>query len=67
MQGTIATFDPDGHTGTLLLDDGTELPFGRAAFAASGLRLLRLGQRVVIESDGAGSVTAVSIPGIDAS
>jgi hypothetical protein len=64
MQGTIAGFDPDAHTGTLLLDDGTELEFGPDAFAASGLRLLRLGQRVVIESTAAGGVTSVSIPGI---
>jgi hypothetical protein len=65
MQGTIATFDPDGHTGTLLLDDGTELEFGPEAFAASGLRLLRLGQRVKIDADSAGGVTSVAIPGIE--
>lgn len=67
MQGTVATYDPDAHTGTLLLDDGTELAFGAEAFAGSGLRLLRLGQRVRIESDSAGAVTRVAIPGIDAS
>ncbi|MEV6629135.1 cold-shock protein [Actinoplanes sp. NPDC051470] len=65
MQGTIATFHPDAHSGTLLLDDGTELEFGPEAFAASGLRLLRLGQRVVIGVSPAGGVTSVSIPGID--
>jgi len=65
MQGTIATFDPDGQTGTLLLDDGTELEFGPEAFAASGLRLLRLGQRVKIDADSAGAVTSVAIPGIE--
>ena len=43
MQGTVATFDPDTRSGTLLLDDGTELAFGAPAFDASGLRLLRLG------------------------
>ena len=32
MQGTVATFDPQTHTGTLLLDDGTELAFPAAAF-----------------------------------
>ena len=64
MQGTIATYDPDAHSGTLLLDDGTELGFGPNAWAASGLRLLRLGQRVTIESDASGQVARVSIPGI---
>ena len=64
MQGTIATFDPQSHTGTLLLDDGTELPFPAAAFRASGLRLLRLGQRVTVEADAAGTVARVSVPGI---
>jgi cold shock CspA family protein len=65
MQGTIATFDADTHTGTLLLDDGTELPFPAAAFQRSGLRLLRLGQRVTIEADSSGIVTGVWLPGID--
>ncbi|MET0419410.1 MAG: cold-shock protein [Actinoplanes sp.] len=64
MQGTIATFDSDSHSGTLLLDDGTELPFGAAAFEQSGLRRLRLGQRVDIESDTTGAVRTVRIPGI---
>jgi 2-phospho-L-lactate guanylyltransferase len=65
MQGTIATFDPDTHSGTLLLDDGTELAFDGPAFDRSGLRLLRLGQRVHVESDAAGSIRRVSLPGID--
>ena len=65
MQGTIATFDPQTHAGTLLLDDGTELPFPAEAFRRSGLRLLRLGQRVGVEADPAGTVTRVSLPGID--
>ena len=64
MQGTIATFDPTARAGTLLLDDGSELPFDAAAFARSGLRLLRLGQRVTVESDEAGTVRRVGIPGI---
>jgi 2-phospho-L-lactate/phosphoenolpyruvate guanylyltransferase len=65
MQGTVATFDPQSHTGTVLLDDGTELPFPAEAFRRSGLRLLRLGQRVTIEADPAGAVARVSLPGID--
>ncbi|WP_305782922.1 cold-shock protein [Symbioplanes lichenis] len=64
MQGTIATFDPRDHTGTLLLDDGTELTFGAEAFRASGLRLLRLGQRVAVTTSDDTTVTKVQLPGI---
>ncbi|GID25699.1 cold-shock protein [Paractinoplanes brasiliensis] len=64
MQGTIATFDPASRSGTLLLDDGREITFGAAAFDASGLRKLRLGQRVDIEADHDGSVRQVRIPGV---
>jgi cold shock CspA family protein len=65
MQGTIATFDPQAHSGTLLLDDGSELPFPAEAFRASGLRLLRLGQRVRVESGPDGTVVKVELPGIN--
>jgi cold shock CspA family protein len=65
MQGTVATFDPGTHTGTLLLDDGTELPFPAEAFERSGLRLLRLGQRVTVETAADGTVGRVRLPGID--
>jgi 2-phospho-L-lactate/phosphoenolpyruvate guanylyltransferase len=64
MQGTVATYDPRTRAGTLLLDDGTELAFPAEAFDASGLRLLRLGQRVTVQAQ-AGVVTRVQIPGID--
>jgi 2-phospho-L-lactate guanylyltransferase len=65
MQGTVSTFDPRSRSGTLLLDDGSELPFGEAAFAASGLRLLHQGQRLTIETDAARRVIRVSLRGID--
>ena len=64
MQGTIATFDPDARNGTLLLDDGTELAFDADAFQRSGLRLLRLGQRVAVETEATGVVHRVGITGI---
>ena len=48
--------------GSVLLDDGTALGFPADAFAASGLRLLRLGQRVRIERDPTGTVTRVTLP-----
>jgi 2-phospho-L-lactate guanylyltransferase len=62
MQGTVASYDPETRSGTLLLDDGTELEFPAPAFDASGLRLLRLGQRVRIESDEFGQVTRITLP-----
>nr|WP_255643829.1 cold-shock protein [Actinoplanes polyasparticus] len=65
MQGTVATFDPTSRSGTLLLDDGTELAFDAPAFDASGLRKLRLGQRVAIEAGADGHVRQVRIPGVD--
>lgn len=62
MQGTVATFDEQEHSGTVLLDDGTEVGFARAAFEASGLRFLRLGQRVKLDHDAAGRLTRVTLP-----
>jgi len=62
VQGTVATFDAGSRSGTLLLDDGRELAFPPEAFAASGLRLLRLGQRVQVTRDEAGTVTRVALP-----
>lgn len=64
MQGTVATYDPHTHTGTLLLDDGSELTLPADAFERSGLRLLRQGQRLVVEADPAGAVTRVRLPGV---
>lgn len=62
MQGTVSVFDPGTRTGSLLLDDGTEVGFGRDAFDLSGLRLLRLGQRVRIEYGTDGKVDKIAIP-----
>jgi 2-phospho-L-lactate guanylyltransferase len=62
MQGTVATYDPASRSGTVLLDDGSELAYPAEAFDASGLRLLRLGQRVRIDQDDAGTVTRLTIP-----
>ena len=64
MQGTVATFDAQSRSGTLLLDDGSELSFPAAAFEASGLRLLRLGQRLTVSAGPDGAVTRVELPGI---
>lgn len=62
MQGTVGEFDPQTRAGWLLLDDGTRVEFGEAAFDASGLRLLRLGQRVQIEPDRDGGVARITLP-----
>ncbi|HLL67143.1 MAG TPA: cold-shock protein [Micromonosporaceae bacterium] len=62
LQGTVASFDPQTRAGTALLDDGAEVAFPAAAFDASGLRLLRVGQRVRLERDPDGLVIMVTLP-----
>lgn len=63
MQASIHTTSDDG--GTALLDDGREVPWSEAAFAASGLRHLRVGQRVSVElSPDESSVERLWIVGI---
>ena len=54
MQATAFTYDPETRSGSVLLDDGTPVEFGTDAFDAGGLRLLRPGQRVRIETEPAG-------------
>jgi cold shock CspA family protein len=48
MQASVHTFDPATGDGSVLLDTGRLLPFDAAVFDASGLRHLRLGQRVSV-------------------
>ncbi len=50
MQATVHRFDPDDWSGEVVLDDGLLLPFGPEALADSGLRLLRVGQRLSLET-----------------
>jgi cold shock CspA family protein len=61
MQATAYTYDPDSRSGQVLLDDGTPVPFDGAAFEAGGLRLLRPGQRVRIETEGTGDDLRVTL------
>lgn len=61
MQGTVRSYDPASRAGDVLLDDGTVLAFDAAAFDPSGLRLLRLGQRVRLVLDDGGAVTFVTL------
>ena len=53
-QGTVKSFDPESKTAVVLNDELRELNVDRRAFAASGLRELRLGQRVRFELEGDG-------------
>lgn len=54
MQATVSSFDAASSSGSVLLDDGVELPFEASALSGSGLRLLRPGQRVRLETSGEG-------------
>jgi hypothetical protein len=65
MQGTVANFNED-TSGEVVLDSppeftGRRVAFDAAAFAVSGLRFLRPGQRVSLESDETGRIVAVRI------
>ncbi|WP_373312826.1 2-phospho-L-lactate guanylyltransferase [Streptomyces vinaceus] len=61
MQATAYTYDSQTRSGSVLLDDGTPVPFGAPAFDAGGLRLLRPGQRVRIETDGEGPALRITL------
>lgn len=54
-------FDPATRSGTVFLDDGTVVAFGPGAFAASGLRLLRRGQRVAIRMGSDGAIASLAL------
>ncbi|MER7984681.1 hypothetical protein ABTY53_03615 [Streptomyces noursei] len=61
MQATAYTYDETTRSGSVLLDDGTPLPFDAAAFDAGGLLLLRPGQRVRIETTGEGDERRIAL------
>jgi cold shock CspA family protein len=63
-QGTVKEFSAETHTGSVLLDDGTEIPLPAEAFARSGLLDLRFGQRVRFEVEGAGDAARISSIGL---
>ncbi|GAA4613184.1 hypothetical protein GCM10023195_56890 [Actinoallomurus liliacearum] len=64
MQGTVKAYDAETRTGSVLLDDGSEMAFDTAAFDAGGLRLLRFGQRVnlAVEDDRITVITLSTFP-----
>jgi cold shock CspA family protein len=45
-QGTVKDFDDDARTGSLLMDDASEVVIDATSLEGAGLRFLRLGQRV---------------------
>ena len=61
MQATVRAFDPASGSGSVFFDDGTVREFGAEAFAASGLRLLRRGQRVAVRCGPSGAITALTL------
>ena len=54
VQASSHRFDAETHTGSVIADDGVVYPFDAAAFDASGLRKLRVGQRLTVRLDPAG-------------
>jgi cold shock CspA family protein len=50
-QGTIKEFDEEGRTGVLLTDDRAEVVIDADSLDASGIRTLRIGQRVKFETE----------------
>ncbi len=62
MQATVSSYEATTGVGAVVLDDGTELPFDGEALTGTGLRLLRPGQRVRIETtDDGGRVGRLQI------
>ena len=65
MQATVKAFDSDTGSGSVLLDDGREVAFTAEAFALSGLRLLRSGQRVRLRIANDLTIEALTISTLD--
>jgi hypothetical protein len=61
VQATVRHFDPATLGGDVLLDDGQVLAYDAAAFEPSGLRLLRIGQRVRLRLNAAGEVEFLTL------
>lgn len=49
MQGTVKSFEATSRSGTLLTDDSAEVAIEASSLEGSGLRFLRIGQRVDFE------------------
>jgi 2-phospho-L-lactate guanylyltransferase len=57
----VRTFDEATRCGDVLLDDGSAMRFDAAAFDPSGLRLLRIGQRVRLRTNASGAVEFITL------
>ncbi len=58
-QGTIRDYDIENRSGSLLMDDRTEVWIDATTLEGSGVRYLRIGQRVVFDlADEAGRKVA---------
>ncbi len=75
MQGVVRSYDPGTREGTLVCDtDMADYDLAADALADSVFRMLRQGQRVVFDLDGAGRATRLRLgsevdmgtPGFDA-
>jgi hypothetical protein len=65
VQATVRSFDAASRDGDVLLDDGSVRTFDAAAFDPSGLRLLRLGQRVRLRVNAAGAIDFITLATFD--
>ncbi|HET7474739.1 MAG TPA: hypothetical protein VFJ97_01795 [Dermatophilaceae bacterium] len=65
MQATVHRFDDQTGDGSVLLDTGEELAFTGEVFDRSGLRHVRVGQRLSVVAE-AGTLTRLWIRGIGA-
>ena len=63
MQASVHQYDDKSGSGSVLLNDGREIPFDGKVLDASGLRRLSPGQRVSIEMS-ATALTRLWIVGI---
>ena len=45
-QGTIKEYDESSHSGSLLMEDRTEIGIDATSLEGAGIRTLRIGQRV---------------------
>ncbi|GAA1694597.1 hypothetical protein ACFTSF_24195 [Kribbella sp. NPDC056951] len=60
MQATVSRYDSESFSGAVLTDTGIELPFTVHAIAETPVRLLRVGQRVRIQTTGSGATLAIT-------
>ena len=62
MQGVIKAYDPVTRDGLVTCDtDLADYDLGRGALDGSVFRMLRQGQRVIFDLDGAGRATALRL------